>query len=260
MIHVESTFLGSIILKIITKTAENYSGNSNIKRKYGILEFQYSDFDTLTKEIIGSEANILIENANDGAANSGLSRNLETKSDDAFSGIIAEFAVLQFLNTLVPNSANRPIVTTSHNQVDITWQFNEKNYSIEVRSSFVKNGIDFALFATNEKTNMPYFDMLGPYYQTKYKTDYESDKDSYFRVLYPGIKKNIYSKLVKNNESFYIIGELSNKELKQKGYHKKLSPEEAVSSNGNLTGDYFVSPINSVVDCEQFILNNNLSL
>jgi len=164
------------------------------------------------------------------------------------------------LNTLVPNSANRPIVTTSHNQVDITWQFNEEKYSIEVRSSFVKNGIDFALFATKDKTKMSYFDMIGPYYQTKYKIDYESDKDLYFRVLYPGIKKNLYSKLVENNESFYIIGELSNKELKQQGYHKKLSPGEAVSSNGNLAGDYFVSPINSAIDCEQFILNNNLSL
>lgn len=235
-------------MKYLTLTPKSYYGVTPITREYSILELHFSDFSDSDKKAIQSEARLLATQANSSAANSGLPRDQNAKLCDAYSGIIAEYAVVYFLNSLIPNSAYRPKVTSSINQVDINWNYNNLDISIEVRSSFVKNGISFALYAYNAKKNQMFFDIIGPYYQGDYKPDFESQKDYYFRVLFVGDKNNTIEDIIENDCPFYLIGAIKGKVIIEYNLHKKLSQGEANFKIGNPNGDYYVIPISNIVD------------
>lgn len=111
-----------------------------------------------------------------------------------------------------------------------------------MRSSFVNNGIPFALFAVNKNTHETYFDVLGSYYQQSHKFDYETPKDAYARVLFKGNKYTVYQRFIEQNELFYIIGFMDGPTLINLNYHKPLTPNSAFSKHGSLTGSYYVSP------------------
>lgn len=77
--------------------------------------------------------------------------------------MLAEFATVYYLNSLNLGIASRPEVTDLSNQIDVVWEFNKDlSKTVEVRSSFVKNGLDFGLFVIDNSTNQPYFDIIGP--------------------------------------------------------------------------------------------------
>lgn len=226
-----------------------------VSRNYTVYEFHFSDFDSQTKKTIIREAENLAINANNGAANNGGTRSPIVKQNDAYAGILAEFATLKFLNFLKPNSATRPVVNSTANQIDLLWSYQSNKFTLEVRSSFVNNGLEFGLFAVNPKTNQTYFDVLGPYYQQSYKKQYESFKDAYVRVLFVGKKYDVKNRFVNKDESFYLIGFMDGQQLINMNCHKSLTPNSAFTKHGSLTGDYYVAPINYICDIDKVTYN-----
>lgn len=235
----------------------NYTGNKIERTEYHIVEISYADFSVSQKKELLEEATKLLVSINPHSANTGEIRSTKTQENDVYAGLLAEFATMIFLNSKFKDSAIRPISTTGINQVDIKWKYLEKEYDLEVRSSFVKNGLEFALFAKNPKTNESYFDVIGPYYQKKYKTNYESVKDLFFRVLFTGNKYNIYDRFINNNEKFYIIGAMAGKNIIDENKHKPLTPSSSVQKYSQFDGDYYIAPINKIGDIKQFLNHFN---
>ena len=222
--------------------------SNRVQRGYGICEFRFSDFAVQTQKKIIREAEALASKTNNGAANSGDIRNQITKINDAYAGILAEFATLDFLNQIIPNSATRPAVNNTANQIDLLWNYLGNSLTLEVRSSFVNNGLRFGLFNIDRRTQKTYFDVLGPYYQQSYKAQYEPPKDAYVRVLFEGRKYDVKNRFVIKDEPFFLIGFMDGQKLINMNYHKSLTKNSAFTKHGSLTGDYYVAPINYISD------------
>lgn len=241
-------------MNFTTYTPKDYTYYTNITRNYDILKFTFSDFTSKEKLEIINEANHLYNNTNSKGANTGLIRNNMTKWNDCIAGILAEFAVANFLSQLSEViQVTRPKVISSKNQVDLILKNKNNVYDIEVRSSFVKNGIEFALYGIDRNNtnaiykNKNYFDILGPYKQQVYKEDFESTKDLYFRVLFNGKKYDVENRFIKNNESFYIIGAIKGKDLIELNYLKTLKTSDAINI---IPGNYYVAPIKMITDAK----------
>ena len=137
------------------------------------------------------------------------------------------------------------------------------DYTIEVRSSFVRNGIDFALFGRDKNDNGDsYFDVLGPYHNS-YKPC-EIYKDYYMRVFYEGEKKDF----MKGNSGYiylYITGGATKEMMKNKRVSKikHLLPG---NTGADVESDYMVVPMSRSLDIQQFLnqipieTKNNLNL
>lgn len=230
--------------------------NDEIKRTYTIAEFKFSDFNKIDQKNIIESANELFYNVNNKAANTGKQRNSKTIENDAYSGMLAEFATLSYLQSCSNvTHAARPQARNLQNQIDITINCSSssgsKSKSIEVRSSFARNGIQFALFKLNKLTKKPYFDIIGPYYQSNYKVSYEPLKDIYFRVLFQGTNYNVKERFINNNESFFIVGYQLAQVFIESGFEKVLTPGSAIKKEGEIKGKYFVLPIDRIIDLSE---------
>ena len=254
--------------KIIKKA--DYRGYSRVDRKqYTILEFSWSDFSKTEQDTIYKEADILYNKADETGANTGLPRNPEKKYIDSLSGVIAEFATTKFFNEYLNDkwNAKRPIVTTTHNQVDIALTYKDTNFKVEVRSSFVQNGIKFALYATNSE-GLTYFDVLGTYRQEVHKKNFESVKDLFMRVLFDisgessdrfkedkkfyEDKNHFINKYIKRNEPFYIIGCMSGEAIERENYTKTLTSKDLSEYISDITeGEYHVAQISKISDIKK---------
>lgn len=140
----------------------NYKSNANDK----IL------LDSLIKKGL-----ILADKVNPGAANNSFKkREFEKIKNNCVAGVIAEYCWQEYLNDngLVLRVAETPFSDAS-NQIDL--RIFKGNKSIEVRSSFPRNGIPFALCHPEKE-----FDVIGPY-ANDYKPG-EIKKDFYVRTLF----------------------------------------------------------------------------
>ena len=133
-----------------------------------------------------THAQKVIPNLNFGQANSSEIRELDIVEIDNLSGIIAELACQEVMNWRYgKEKIEKPESDSSYNQIDLKL-YNGR--TIEVRSSCVRNGLDFALFVRDKKNrNEQYFDVIGPYCNGYKKK--EAYKDYYMRVLYECDKK-----------------------------------------------------------------------
>lgn len=258
-------------LKVITKNEYKTKYNKANRDKYTILEFRWSDFLEDEKNEIYKETDILYKNSNDTGANTGMNRKSEKKYIDALSGVIAEFATSKFFNDFLNDnwSAYRPIVTTTLNQVDISLNYKEIPYKVEVRSSFVRNGIEFALYALNYQ-GRTHFDVLGTYKQEVHKSNFESVKDLFMRVLFDiksessdnfkddksfyTDRKYFISKYIDRDEPFYIVGGMSGDAIIKQKYTKSLSSKDLSQYTSNIQkGEYNVSEISNISDIQVFL-------
>ncbi|EOV1115873.1 hypothetical protein ACOLYJ_002470 [Listeria monocytogenes] len=244
-------------MKLLRINSNDYTGQMKVNRKeYNIMEFRFSDLSDMHQKQLVEEAAILANEVNPHSANEGIFRSLIQRKNDAIAGLLAEYAVVELLNSLSPGSAYRPAALSAKNQIDIVWTDPaSKIHSIEVRSSFVNNGLPFGLFAYNHSENTSYFDVLGPYRQESYKKEYESTKDLFFRVLFEGKKSHVHERFIVNDEQFYIIGAMSGDRIRELNNHKSLKPGSAVQKKSDFSGDYYVAPINRIGDIQQFINN-----
>lgn len=202
---------------------------------------------TFLKRIL-SYAEKIEKKLNKGQANSSEERNETTVKIDNLAGLIAEMACKRFLEwrygkDMIIGQLN----DNSKNQIDIMLS-NSK--TIEVRSSCVKKGIDFALFAKDNKSpNSQYFDVIGPY-TNNYKHG-EILKDYYMRVLYEGNKENFLKQLQKSEISLFITGGATKAMMEDKNFYqiKHLIP---VDGQVQAESEYRAIPLSMSLDAKDF--------
>lgn len=130
------------------------------------------------------------------ANNSYQSRNFERIKNNCIAGLLAEYAWRHYLNqnnVVVEETVMQDVAK----QIDLKIKSNDK--TIEVRSSFPRNGVNFAVCSSRYQ-----FDVIGPY-SNGYKPS-EIQKDYYVRVLYPFESKDLVTKMKSTNFNFYRTG------------------------------------------------------
>lgn len=199
---------------------------------------------------VSAYAEGIMKNLNRGQANTSQQRSMSTVEIDNLSGLIAENACDTVLRwQFGDESIIKPASDSSFNQIDIELITGK---TIEVRSSCVRNGIDFAVFAkdvSNKAHNQQYFDVIGPY-SNGYKPG-EHLKDYYMRVLYWCEKKNFMTLLEKPTLQMFITG----------GATKAMMLDPSIYQNKHLVpaggqvqveSDYRVIPLGKSLDAAQF--------
>lgn len=122
--------------------------------------------------------------------------------------------------------------------------------TIEVRSSCVRNGLNFALFKVN-KDHKQYIDVIGPYYNETYKF-YENMKDFYMRVIYVGETASVYSSIMNGIDVvLYITGGATKKMLHDIGYRKYMTAP--ADSRASKKGTYLVVQMSDSFSYPDFI-------
>lgn len=221
--------------------------NSIDRNDFTCLELNISNQGEWMKRVC-SYAEGIMKNLNRGQANTSEQRSLSTVEIDNLSGIIAENACDTILRwQFGDESIIKPPANSSINQIDIEL-FNGK--TIEVRSSCVRNGIDFAVFAKDNSNNdQQYFDVIGPY-SNGYKP-IEHLKDYYMRVLYWCEKKNFLSLLERPALQLFITGGATRAMMQNPDCYqnKHLIP---AGGQVQVESDYRVVPLGRSLDARQF--------
>lgn len=207
-------------------------------------------------EYVRLEAASINNRLNSRSASAGVVRSDEVVTADNLIGLIAEFACYQILiKELGDKSVVKPTSENSHNQIDIQLISGK---TIEVRSSCIRNGLEFALFGVDRRSNKQYIDVIGPYYNTAYKKD-ENFKDFYMRVIYVGDTASVFSNIINGgNVVLYITGGATKQMLEDIGYRKFMT--SPADSRAREKGDYLVVQISDSFDYPDFIEQLNYVL
>lgn len=221
--------------------------NAVDREAFVCLEINISSESKWMKRVC-SYAQKIVPNLNIGQANSSEKRALSIVEIDNLSGLIAEYACYEILNRRYgKEKIFKPESNTSYNQIDLKL-YNGK--TIEVRSSCVRNGIDFAIFAQNKNIkNEQYFDVIGPY-SNDYKK-LELFKDYYMRVLYECDKQKFMDLLAKPTVRLYITGGATKEMMNDSKYYqtKHLIP---AGGQVKVESDYRVIPLGKSLDVNEF--------
>lgn len=190
----------------------------------------------------------LMPRLNAGQANSSERRQQEILKIDNLSGMIAELACLEILGFRYGrNKIDRLESLTGRNQIDLRL-YNGK--TMEVRSSCVRNGVDFALFARNkDNPEEQYFDVIGPY-SNGYKKG-ESFKDYYVRALYECEKRDFLRLLEAPFLRLYLTGGATKQMMQDESFYqiKHLIP---AGGQVQTESDYRVIPLEKSLDICRF--------
>lgn len=237
----------SIILQ--TRNSSDYSGYKIDRKLFRCLELNIPTSGEWMHKIMEKAAEIEGK-LNVGQANSSEARGALTIKIDNLSGVIAEYACAEILRLYVgKDKIIKPSSESSKNQIDIALAQGKK--TIEVRSSCVKNGIDFALFAKPAYGGQKqYFDVIGPY-SNQYKPG-ECEKDYYMRVLYCCEKKNFMDLLGQATLKMYITGGATKDMMNNNSIYqiKHLVPD---GGEVDIESDYRVVPLGNSLDVVDFI-------
>ena len=185
--------------------------------------------------------NNLSKDVNSTSANKSDSRrNSNTVLANCIAGLLAEF----FWKTVV-NLFHKDLLVSeteyesSENQIDLISI--KKNLKLEVRSSFPRNGIGFAICHPSHQ-----FDILGPY-NNSYKPS-EPEKDIYLRTLFHVDSHDDFLNRVNNTGiDIYLTGGATWEMMfnDKISLVKTLAPEDSVS---NISSDYRVVPFQHALD------------
>lgn len=186
----------------------------------------------------------LMHAVHSGAANeSNRDRSKRKIEIDCVAGILAEQCWKNYLNKM---AGEKRITETEFRgaatQIDLKIKGTDKK--IEVRSSFPRNGIQFAIFNTRYQ-----FDILGPYDNRVKKG--EVQKDFYVRVLYP-FDANIFFEKFKGTLDVYLTGGATWAMMQDKRYYKiKDLTERNMSLSEYEKSTYRVIPMSLALDTPQ---------
>lgn len=240
--------MNSSIIPQIRKSA-NYNGYKIDREAFRCLELNIPTAGEWMRRI-KEKAGEIEGKLNAGQANSSEKRDALTIKIDNLSGLIAEYACDEILRMYIgKEKIVKPTSENSKNQIDIALDQGKK--TIEVRSSCVKNGIDFALFAKPAPgAQKQYFDVIGPY-SNQYKPG-ECEKDYYMRVLYCCEKKNFLKLLEQPTIRLYITGGATKEMMNDKNVYqiKHLVP---AGGEVDIESDYRVVPLGKSLDFADFI-------
>lgn len=191
---------------------------------FGVMDYTLNYHSCLEdKELIDSlleKACLLAREVNPGAANDSVhQRTANEILANCIAGVVSEYFWILYINT-----ENEVVSETdfegSAGQIDLKVVATGKK--IEVRSSFPRNGLEFALCHPVYQ-----FDILGPY-SNSYKPD-EIQKDYYVRTLFHlAPPTEILRKIKKDNFHVYLTGGATWNMMIDNRYsrNKSLIPED----------------------------------
>jgi len=186
----------------------------------------------------------LAKKVNPGAANdASISRDYDRILINSIAGLTAEYLWKAFLNL---TSIDTIVIETE--MVDIAKQIDlitiKNNLTIEVRSSFPRNGISFAICHPKYQ-----FDIIGPY-SNDYKPN-EIQKNFYARTLFP-FDFSEFNKLIKEDDfTVYLTGGATWEMFEDNKITKKKSliPEDEITIDRLSTkSEYLVIPFSNALD------------
>lgn len=235
--------------KIECQRIASYSDSKRI-RPFFIAKYQFyyqsELFDKTILNKITETGELLANSVNDKAANaSTTSRNKDRKLSNGIAGVLAEYCWKNFLNTVSLNLLVKETdYTSATNQVDL--ETLHLNKTIEVRSSFPRNGVEFAICSKNYE-----FDILGPY-KNNYKPD-EIQKDFYLRTLYHVPSPISFLTEYKRDGFTVYLTEGATWEMMANdaiAIEKNLIPEDEISEV-EVASTYRVIPFSRALDCNE---------
>lgn len=248
-------------LTTVTYNCKDYDAKTKMSKAFNVAKYSFnyisnSDDRILLDRII-AESIILANKVNPGAANnSGQKREYEKIANNCIAGVLSEYLWKEYLNS------NKILVTetkyeSASNQIDLKIISNNKK--IEVRSSFPRNGINFALCSSSFE-----FDIIGMY-SNGYKPA-EIQKDYYLRSLFHlGIEKywqkdantkipiieKLIDKLKKDSFEAFLTGGATWEMMIDNSIsiNKDFIPEDEININRLKTGTgYRVIPFSKALD------------
>lgn len=228
------------------QTTDYQDSNRTTPFKVVNCTFNYRDTNE-DKDILDSlfvKAQQLAHVVNPGAANdSTRQRSSERILTNALAGVISEYCWRTYLNSRTPNLVKETVFSDAACQIDLKTV--RTNKTIEVRSSFPRRGIEFAVCHRNYE-----FDVIGPY-SNAYKPD-EPQKDFYVRTLFhlpnplhllETFKSNGFIAHLTGGATWHMMGD-PNFSL-----NKSLIPEDQLGLIQAHTS-YRVVPFSKALDCD----------
>jgi len=236
------------VLELICRNNPTYRHSKRLLPfNYVTCSFNYNSSPT-DKAIIDSllvKAHELADSVYIGAANDPtLLRNKDRVLNNCIAGVLAEYSWKHYLNQDSEVVTETPFNSAS-NQIDLQIITNSK--TIEVRSSFPRNGISFAICHPSFQ-----FDIIGPYVNS-YKPE-EIQKNFYIRTLYPFTSNLISTKIKEDGFDVYLTGGATwemmiNSEI---AINKNFIPEDELDPKRiGTASNYRVVPFDKVLDTLQ---------
>lgn len=178
-----------------------YDPKSNRKTSFEVAKYVFNyQSDSDDKKIIDNiieSGKKLAKKVNPSSANYGANKRYkETIKNNCISGLLAEYIWIDFIRHH-KIECNTTDFGEAKNQIDI--ELTKSNKKIEVRSSFPRNGLKFALCH-----NFHQFDVIGPYVND-YKPG-EIKKDFYVRTLYPFKSSELLGRIKNDTFIVYLTG------------------------------------------------------
>jgi len=162
-----------------------------------VFYYESDKNDKLCLDELIQKGNDLATRVNPGAANkAAFSRNEHRIKNNCVAGVLAEYAWKLYLN-IDKEIVLETTLEDISSQIDLKIISNSKK--LEVRSSFPRKGIDFAICHPVHQ-----FDIIGPY-NNNYKPD-EIQKDFYIRALFPFESSLIMDKIRQDDFAVYLTG------------------------------------------------------
>ncbi|NQU67137.1 MAG: hypothetical protein HQ510_04255 [Candidatus Marinimicrobia bacterium] len=172
------------------------------------------------------------------ANNSQYARTLQRRRVDSFGGLCAESGWEQYINSCFNNIASPTPFTAASVQIDIALSQGQK---IEVRSSFPRNGVKFAV--CNSGAN---FKNIGPY-SNSIKPG-EIQKNMYLAVLFDTPKVEL---LTSDTVTLSLVGGSTWNMMVNQGVNVTLTPWD--DDSFAVRSSYRVVYLNSALDSSQVI-------
>ncbi len=229
------------------KCLEHFN-DSKRKKGFHCCKFEFSPISNRYDQFILNEliarGTALSKKVNPGAANdANLKRQHARILINSIAGTIAEYLWKTFINlTSIETIISETEMLDAANQIDLKGTKND--CTIEVRSSFPRNGLQFALCHPRHQ-----FDIIGPY-SNGYKPN-EIQKNFYARTLFPFAFREFNDRINVNNFSVYLTGGATwemfqNPDIVSK---KSFIPEDEISIERlNTQSEYLVIPFSNALD------------
>lgn len=230
---------------IILSCKNNYP-NTCRKTPFRVIEIELNYYDSNDKKILDkliTEAESLSNKVHAGYANNSLNkRNTVTIRANCYAGVISEYFWRYYLN-IDGVFVKETKFEGAASQIDIEVISNSKK--IEVRSSFPRNGVEFAICHPKYQ-----FDILGPYHN-EYKPS-EIQKDYYVRTFFPlKFPSEILMAVKRERFLLYLVGGATWDMM----WDGKISKEKSLIPEDNINiqneTSYRVVPMSYALDCDE---------
>lgn len=185
------------------------------------LDYESNEDDKKLIDLLLRKTENLSQKVNQHAANnSKYERSMEVVKANIFAGLLAEYVWSYFINNCEEKKlVYQPVVTDLSNQIDIASI--DDQYTFEVRSSFPRKGVDFAVKS---------FRIIGPY-TNNYKSK-ENQRNFYLTALFPlGSSIEILNDIKKDSFTFSLTGGATMEMMfGEKSFEETLKPDDALFS------------------------------